>query len=166
MKAIAAVDANWGIGFKGKLLARIPEDQKFFRDTTLGSVVVMGRQTLESLPGGRVLDGRANVVLTHDPDFHRKDVVAVHSIEELQKLQAANADKEFFCIGGGQVYAQLLPYCDEAYITKIAYSYEADTYFPNLDEQEDWELVETSEEKTCFDMEYYFTRYHRIRKES
>ena len=82
-------------------------------------------------------------------------------MEEFLKLMPLNEDKDFFCIGGGQVYQELLPWCDEAYVTKVYYAYEADTHFPDLDEAKEWKMVSISEEKTCFDMEYYFTKYIR-----
>ena len=83
MNLIAAVDKNWGIGLKNRLLVSIPDDMKFFRQTTTGKVVVMGRKTLESFPGGKPLKNRVNVVLTSDLDYQVKDAVVVHSLEEL-----------------------------------------------------------------------------------
>jgi dihydrofolate reductase len=85
MKAIVAVDQNWGIGCKGKLLVSIPADMKFFRSTTLGKVVVMGRKTLESFPNGAPLKDRVNIVLTKNTNFEKQGVVVVHSVEELHE---------------------------------------------------------------------------------
>lgn len=158
---IAAVDKNWGIGNKGKLLVSIPEDMKFFRQTTTGHVVVMGRNTLQSFPGGLPLKNRINIVLTTDHRFSAKDAVIVHDLEELKEAVSAYDTDEVYVIGGGSVYRQLAGLCDRAYITYIDYSYEADTRFPNLDESEDWELVRESEEQTYFDLEYYFREYRR-----
>ena len=161
MKLIAAVDENWGIGCHGRQLTDIPEDKKRFRELTMGGVVVMGRKTQESLPSGLALDGRTNIVLTRDSSYKKRGFHAVHSIDELISCLENYQDKEIFVIGGGSVYSQLLDKCEEAYITKVCYSYAADIYCPDLDDSPEWELVEESEEKTCFDMEYTFVVYRR-----
>ncbi len=159
MKLIAAVDKNWGIGNKGKLLVSIPEDMKFFRETTTGNVVVMGKNTLLSFPNGLPLKNRINIVLTTDKSFTAKDAVIVHSMEEaMEEIKKYNTEN-VYVIGGASIYQQMLDYCDTAYITYIDYSYDADTYFPNLDKKQEWEMVEESEEKTYFDVEYYFRKY-------
>lgn len=163
MNLIAAVDRNWGIGNKGKLLVSIPEDMKFFRQKTTGNVVIMGRSTLQSFPNGLPLKNRTNVVLTRDQSFQVKEAVIVHSVEEAREKAEQYNTEEVYVIGGASIYEQMLEYCDTAYITYIDYSYEADAYFPNLDEREDWMLAEESEEKTYFDVEYYFRKYVRKR---
>lgn len=161
MKAIVAVDQNWGIGCKGKLLVSIPADMKFFRATTLGKVVVMGRKTLESFPNGAPLKDRVNIVLTKNPGFSKDGVVVVHNLEELhEELKKYNSD-DVFVIGGETIYAQLIDECDTAYVTKIDYAYEADAYFPNLDEKADWEVAVEGEEETYYDLEYYFMTYKK-----
>ena len=161
MKLIAAVDKRWNIGYKGDLLVRIPADMKNFREITKNSVVVMGRKTLESFPGGQPLIGRVNLVLTRDENYRPKGAVIAHSKEEALKILESYPDKEAFIIGGEQIYRMFLPLCDTAYITYIDYEYEADTAFPNLDEQPDWKLLEESEEQTYFNLEYYFRKYIR-----
>ena len=162
MKAILSADRNWGIGYQNKLLVRLPSDMRFFRETTTGHVVVMGRKTLESFPGGQPLKDRTNIVLTRDRTYRAPGAVLVHSLEELQKeLEKYNSD-EVYVIGGGKVYEMLLPYCDTAYVTRIDFAYQADTWFPNLDKMPEWRLAEESEEQTCFDIEYVFTRYERV----
>lgn len=159
MNLIAAADKNWGIGYKNKLLVSIPSDMKFFRETTTGKVIVMGRKTLESFPNGMPLKNRTNIVLTSNKDYRVKDAIIVHTLEELHKeLEKYNSD-DIYVIGGESVYRQLLPYCDTAYITKIDNAFQADTFFPNLDEMENWEMTQVSEEQTCFDLEYMFTKY-------
>lgn len=159
MNLIAAADKNWGIGYKNKLLVSIPSDMKFFRETTTGKVIVMGRKTLESFPNGMPLKNRTNIVLTSNKDYRVKDAIIVHTLEELYKeLEKYNSD-DIYVIGGESVYRQLLPYCDTAYITKIDHAFQADTFFPNLDEMENWEMTQVSEEQTCFDLEYMFTKY-------
>lgn len=159
MNLIAAVDNNWAIGFKDKLLVRIPEDQKNFQRITMGHTVVLGRRTLAGFPNGLPLRGRRNIILSHREDFTAKDATIAHSQEELFEILRGIDSDDIYVIGGGIVYNMLEPYADTAYITKINYKYQADTYFPNLDEKEGWELVETSEEHTCFSMEYFFTTY-------
>ena len=139
MNLIVAVDKNWAIGNGNKLLVSIPQDMKFFRETTMGKVVVMGRKTLESFPGGQPLKKRTNIVITGDRNYDVKDAIVVHSIEEaLEELKKYDQD-DIYVIGGESIYRQMLPYCKLAHVTKINHAYEADTYFPNLDEMQNWE---------------------------
>ena len=163
MNLIVAVDKNWAIGLKNKLLVSIPADMKFFRDTTMGKVVVMGRKTLESFPGGQPLKKRTNIVITRDPNYKVKDAIVLHSIEEVLEELKQYPEEDVYVIGGETIYRQMLPYCKVAHITKIDHAYEADTYFPNLDEMEDWEVTGVSEEQTYFDLEYEFVRYERVK---
>lgn len=161
MNVIVAADHNWAIGKDNKLLVRIPADMKFFRETTTGKVVVMGRKTLESFPNGLPLKNRTNIVLTTNPSYQVKDAIVVHSKAELDQELKKYDSEDIYVIGGGSVYEMLLKECDIAHVTKINYTYEADTYFPNLDEDPEWELVADSEEQTYFDLEYYFLKYQR-----
>ena len=140
MNMIVNVDNNWAIGYRNSLLVRIPSDMKFFRQETTGKVIVMGRKTLESFPGGQPLKNRINIVLT------------------------TYDSENIYVIGGESIYRQLLPYCDTAHVTRVCNTYQADTWFPNLDELPDWELTGESEEQTYFDLEYYFLRYERKKK--
>lgn len=159
MQLIVAVDQNWAIGNGNKLLVRIPEDQKFFRETTMGNVVVLGRKTLAEFPNGLPLKGRKNIILSRNQDFTVKDAVVVHSEEELfEELKKYDSD-QIFVIGGESIYHMLYEYCDTAHVTKIEYSYQADRYFPNLDKEDSWKLTGDSDEHTYFDLEYYFYRY-------
>ena len=162
MNIIVAADKNWAIGKNNKLLVSIPQDMKFFRETTTGKVVVMGRKTLESFPGGQPLKKRVNIVLTSDKNYHVNGADIVHSIdallEELKKYPA----EDIYVIGCESIYRQLLPYCDKAYVTKIEHAYDADTFFPNLDEDPQWRMTKTSDEQTYFDLEYEFTIYDRL----
>ncbi|MCR5747138.1 MAG: dihydrofolate reductase [Lachnospiraceae bacterium] len=163
MKAIAAVDKNWGIGLKGNLLVQIPADQRFFREKTTGHVIVMGRKTLEGFPKGMPLKDRINIVLTSGKTLPEGTIPA-HSIEELKEILKRYEGEEIYCVGGAGVYKELLPLCDECLITKIEESYEADAFFPNLDEDPEWELVRDGseeEEQTYFDVVYYFLKYRR-----
>ena len=161
MKAILAADKNWGIGYNNRLLVSIPSDMKFFRQTTTGKVVVMGRKTLESFPNGMPLKNRTNIVLTGNQNYQVKDAVIIHSEHELMdELKKYNTD-DIYVIGGESVYRMMLPYCDTVYVTKIDRAFQADTFFPNLDEMDEWEMTEESEEQTCFDLEFCFTKYER-----
>lgn len=160
MKLLVAADRNWAIGKNNKLMWSIPADMKFFRETTQGNVVIMGRKTLESFPQGQPLKNRVNIVITRNPSYKVKDAVVVHSVEEAIE-ESRKYDGDVFVIGGESIYRAMLPYCDTALVTRIDYAYEADTWFPNLDEDEEWELTDEGEEQTCFDLEYAFTRYER-----
>ena len=146
MKAIVAADRNWGIGYQNRLLVSIPSDMKFFRQTT---------------PNGLPLKNRTNIVLTANKDYAVKDAIIVHSEKELlEELKKYDTD-EIYVIGGESVYRMMLPYLDTIYVTKIDHAFQADTFFPNLDELEDWEMTEEGDEQTCFDLEFAFTRYER-----
>ena len=161
MNLIVAVDEKWGIGRNGGLLTHLPGDMKYFRETTRGKVVVMGRKTLESFPNGIPLKNRTNIVLSNDKSLKVKDAMIVHSIDELfDELKKFNTD-DVYVIGGESVYEALLPYCDTAHITKINYAYQADRHFPNLDKLPEWKSVLESEEQTYFDLEYTFVKYVR-----
>ncbi|MCI6042123.1 dihydrofolate reductase [bacterium] len=164
MNLIVAVDKNWGIGKNNKLLVSIPSDMKFFRNETNGKVVVMGRKTLESFPNGMPLKNRTNIVLTRDQNYQVKDTIVVHDIPELLEELKKYPDDQIYVIGGGKVYEELLPYCNVAHVTKIDFAFEADTYFPDLDKMEEWQITATSDEQTYFDLEYSFVKYERIRK--
>ncbi|MBO5523576.1 MAG: dihydrofolate reductase [Roseburia sp.] len=161
MNLIVAVDKNWAIGKDNELLVRIPADQKFFRETTTGKVVVMGRKTLESFPNGLPLKKRTNIVLTHDKNYKVPDAVIVHTMEELHEELKKYNSEDIYVIGGETIYRQLLDECDVAHVTKIDYAFDADTYFPNLDEKPEWEITADSEEQTYFDLEYYFYKYEK-----
>ena len=163
MNLIVAVDKNWAIGKDNKLLVSIPQDMKFFRETTTGKVVVMGRKTLETFPGGQPLKKRTNIVLTRDKNYQVKDAIVVHSIDEVLEELKNYDEEEIYVIGGESIYRALLPYCKVAHVTKIDHAYEADTYFPNLDEMEEWKVTGVSEEQTYFDLEYEFVRYERVK---
>lgn len=163
MKMIVAVDKNWGIGKNNDLLVSIPADMKMFRTETAGKVVVMGRKTLESFPGGLPLKNRTNIVLSGNPDYQVKGAIVVHSLQELLEEIKKYPKDQVYCIGGDSVYKMLLPYCDTAQVTKIDFAYEADRYFPNLDEMPQWQVAAESEEQTYFDLEYRFVRYERCK---
>lgn len=142
MKLIVNVDNNWGIGIGDKLLNHIPADMKFFRETTTGNVVVMGRSTFMTFPGPKALPNRVNIVLTSDKEWSAPDVTVCHSLDELfAELEKYESDS-VYVIGGSTVYEQLLPYCDTAIVTKVDSSKSADKFFPDIDKMPEW-IVET-----------------------
>ena len=159
MKIIVAVDLNWGIGCDGQLLQHIPEDMKFFKEKTIGNVVVMGRETFESLPGKNPLKDRVNIVLSRDRSFKDDRLIICNSIEDTLKELQKYENSKVFIIGGETIYKQFLPYCDELYITKIQNEYKADRFFPNVDIMSDWELIKESEVKEYNNVRYVFSTY-------
>ena len=165
MNLIVNVDKNWAIGYKGRLLVSIPEDMKFFRSETTGKVVVLGRKTLATFPGGLPLKIRTNIILTRNPDFTAKGAVVCHDVEEALEELKKYPSEDVYIIGGDTIYRQFLPYCDVAHVTRTDHAYDADAWFPNLDEDPDWELTGQSGEKTYFDLEFTFCRYERKKKD-
>lgn len=164
MIAIAAVDRNWGIGRAGGLLAHIPEDLKYFRWRTLGQVVIMGRKTLESLPGGRPLPERDTIVLTRNPDYRAQGAEVYHSVAALlDALPGEHFGQEIYVAGGAEIYAALLPHCEGALITKIDADLGADTFFPRLDDMEEFELGCQGDSLTENGLTFRFTDYRRKR---
>ena len=124
MKMIVAADEKWAIGINGDLLTPLPEDMKFFRETTMNSVVILGRKTLETFPGGNPLKNRINIVISRQENLDKEGIVKVSSVEEAVEESKKYSDKEVFVIGGGTIYRQMLKYCDTAYITKIEKTFE------------------------------------------
>ena len=161
MKLIVAVDKNWAIGYKGDLLIRISSDLKRFKEITTGNAVIMGYNTLLSLPGGRPLKNRMNIVL-YPTDIEIEGATVVHGIDEAVDLASEIKDRDVFVIGGASVYNQLLPYCDTAYITKIDREFEADVFIPNLDELDEWYIADESETFTEADgTRYKYVTYKK-----
>ena len=161
MNLIANVDINWAIGKNNQLLVKIPADMKFFRETTTGKVVVMGRKTLESFPNGQPLKNRTNIVLTHDRSYQVKEAIVVYSMDELHEELKKYPSEDIYIIGGESIYRQLVDECDVAHITKVDFAYDADAHFPNLDEKPEWRNTQDSEEQTYFDLIYHFYKYEK-----
>ena len=163
MNIIVSVDKKWGIGNKGKLLVSIPRDKKLFREETTGKVIIMGHNTLLSLPGSQPLAGRKNIVLSRDKSLSIKGATVLNSADACMDYLKKNniKDSDVFVIGGESVYNDFLPYCDVAHITYIDYEYEADRHFLNLDISNEWSLVLETEEETYFDIPYTFRLYKR-----
>lgn len=137
MELIVAVYDDWGIGKDGTQPIALSVDRKFFRETTRGAMVIVGRKTLADFPGGKPLPNRVNVVLTRQ-NADIEGVVTCRSPQEAVAL--AKTAERAMVIGGGSIYRQLLPYCDTAYITKVHTQPESDTFFPNLDQDPQWTL--------------------------
>lgn len=143
MKAIFHADKRWGIGKENDLMFSIPKDMKFFRETTVGKVVVMGLNTLRSFPNGQPLKNRTNVVLS--PDDVEGDLITVHNLDELFEELKKYPPDDVFVIGGASVYRALIPFCSEVLVTKVDADGGADTFVPDLDALPDFELVSASE---------------------
>ncbi len=138
LNAIVAVCDDWGIGHSGDMIVENRADMRHFVACTKGHTVIMGRKTLLSFPGARPLKDRRNIVITSDPTFACKGAEVAHSLEDA--LALIGPDEQAWVIGGGQIYAALLPHCDRAVITKNHCTREADTFFPNLDEDSSWAI--------------------------
>lgn len=150
IKIIAAVGKNWEIGYQNQLLFHLKRDMAFFREKTIGNVVVMGRKTMESLPGGRPLAGRKNIVLAHREDetlIKRNEEgelpVFINSVQTVLEY-VSKLEETVYVIGGGQVYLEFLPFVSEAFITKVDCEKKADTWFPSLDDAPEWHQVSAS----------------------
>lgn len=138
-----------------------PGRYEIFRSETSGKVVVLGRKTLDTFPGGQPLKNRTNIILSHNPDYKVKGAIVCHSVEEvLEELKKYNSE-DVYIIGGDSIYKAFLPYCDVAHVTRTDHVYDADAWFPNLEEDPEWVLTGESEEKTYFDLEFRFCRYER-----
>lgn len=161
MNLVVAVDENWAIGNKGDLLVRIPADHKMFRQETTGKVVILGRKTMDTFPGGQPLKNRTNIILTRNPAYTVRDAAVVRSVKELLEEVKKYDGRDVYVIGGTSIYEQLLPFCDTAHVTKIDHAYEADAWFPNLDEDPEWEITADSDEQYYFDLTYRFLKYER-----
>ena len=168
MKLIVAVDREWGIGYRGELLATVKEDLAHFRELTVGQTIVYGSSTLRTFPNGRPLKNRINLILSTNPNFKPEGAVVLHSVEELIAYEKAHPEEDIVVVGGASVYKQLIPYCETAYVTRFDASFEKDAYFPNLDENPSWQCISVSETHysngatdTEDRMPYCFTEYRR-----
>ena len=168
ISAIVCADSNWAIGSGGDLLIHIPEDMKFFREKTNDSTVIMGRKTYDSLPK-RPLPNRENVIITNNfPDGRNLRIdengTAFAKLSNVKDVLGLKEMDEYnvFIIGGGQIYKELLPYCEYAYVTKVHCAYEnVDTYFPNIDNMPEWEIESSSEIKEYNNIKYQFYTYKK-----
>ena len=141
MNIIAAADKNWGIGKDNPLLDHIPEDMKFFRETTKGKAVIMGKNTFLSFPNQKPLPNRLNIVLTTDPEFSAEGITVCKSLDDAVAFaKETYEDKDIFFIGGESVYRDAAEICDTAYITKIDNEYDADRFLVNFDLLPEWSV--------------------------
>lgn len=161
MKMIVCVSENYGIGNKGGLLFSLPPDMKFFRETTLGKVVVMGRGTLDSFPGGKALKNRTNIVLTRDIGFTREDVTVLNSKAEALNYLSQFESDDVYIIGGAQIYELFRNECDTALVTKVQKTVECDAFFFDIDNDPDWELFQKSAVMEYDGLSFSFCTYTR-----
>ena len=159
MELIVAVYDNWGIGKDGTQPVALRADRKFFRDTTRGAMVIVGRKTLADFPGGQPLPKRVNVVLSRK-NQEIPGTVLCHSPEQAAEL--AKTAERAMVIGGGSIYRQMLPMCDRAYVTKVHVTPESDTFFENLDENPQWKLKEILQSGEEDGIRYEMCLYERI----
>ena len=162
ISAIVAVDKDWGIGFEGQLLEHLPPDMKYFKELTTNHTIMMGKKTWNSLPS-RPLPNRVNIVITHT-DHQDSEMTSFMSMENaISRIQNWYDDEELFIIGGGEIYKQLLPYCDQVYVTLIEKSHDnVDTYFPNLNKSPEWEIDTCTELRDYNKIPYAFLTYKRV----
>lgn len=159
MKAIVAVDENWAIGKGGDQLCYLSADLKRFKELTTGHPVILGRKTLATFPGGRPLKGRRNLVLSRDPDFQAEGAEVYRDLETL----LSQAPEDSFVIGGESVYRSLLDHCDTVYVTKIAHSFPADTWFPDLDRDPAWRMAREEKPLEEKDLTFRYVTYERVK---
>ena len=159
MNLIVNTSKDWGIGKNGNLLKFLKPDMKMFRETTTDGVVIMGRKTLESFPNCRPLKNRVNIVISANPDFRCEGAVVCRSPGEALRAAAEYDTDKVYVIGGGSIYSWFLPYCKTAIVTRMELTAEADTYFPNLDKEANWELVWEGEQQEYEGLRFRFTRY-------
>ena len=145
MNILVTVDERWAIGNHDKLLVQIPKNQKLFMEETAGKVVVVGRKALQTFPQGMPLQGRTTIVLSKNPGWKVKGATVVNSLEALLKELKKYPDEDIYIVGGESIFAQMLPYCNVAHVTKIDHAYAANKFFPNLDKLPSWEVESTSE---------------------
>ena len=166
MILIFAVDKNWNIGYGGKMLAHLPEDLQRFRKITEGNIVIMGRKTLEAIPGQNPLPNRINILVTRKNEFNNKGFYIINDLDNLLPLLKEIDPKdqmEVFVTGGETIVRQLMPYCTKAYITKILNSFEnTDTCIPNLDIDNSWKISNESRIYTEGELKYKYVDYIRV----
>lgn len=164
MNMIVAVTGNMGIGYKNDLLVNIPEDKRYFRTLTKGKVVVMGRKTLESLPGGRPLKNRVNIVLSTTLDKRTEGITVVSNLARLEEALKAYSSEDVFVIGGQRIYETLLPKTNVIYITRVTCKdpLKCDRFFPDIDSMSGWQKTWAAEAREWENGSFRFEKYERI----
>ncbi len=160
LTALVLVDINWGIGRGNALLASPPEDMARFRRMTRGGTVIVGRKTLESFPNSAPLEGRRHLVLSRTHPWE-KGVEVVGGLDALFETLTHCSDERVWVIGGGEVYRQILPYCQEVWVTRLEECLEADTFFPNLDQNPSWERVRRERGGVYRDRPFFYDVYRQ-----
>ena len=163
MNCIVAADKNWAIGKDNGLLVHLPEDLKYYKEKTIGKVIVIGRKTLESFPGGKPLPNRTNLVLTGNPKYKNDSCTVCCGIDALEKEMEKYSDKDIFVSGGAMIYNLFLDRCDVVYVTKLYDEFEADTYFPNMDKKENYKVTWESDIMEEKGVSYRFVKYEKIK---
>ena len=159
MIAIVAVDKNWGIGKDGDQIVYIPGDLKRFREFTTGNTIILGRKTVATFPNGKPLKNRRNLILSRNPDYAPEGGEVYPNLDSLMK-EVTDSDNTYV-VGGASVYQTMIGQCDKAYVTKIDAEYPADCWFPNLDNDSNWEIYEQSEEMDHEGLTYRYVNYRR-----
>jgi dihydrofolate reductase len=139
---VVAASENNAIGLNNQLLWHLPKDMRFFKNTTWGMPILMGRKTFESM-GSKPLNGRLNIIITRNKNWVSEDVTVVHTMEEATSLAAKFSYNELFVIGGGEIYEMALPLAQKIWLTRVHTTIEGDVYFPTLNA--DWELVSSTQ---------------------
>jgi dihydrofolate reductase len=166
MNIIVAVDLNWGIGFNNNLLVYIREDMLFFKKMTMNKTVVMGRKTFESLPNGKPLKNRVNIILSstfQKSENNETNLIVCKTIEELSRILESYNDDEVFFIGGESIYKMAVGICDRAYVTKIYEKYKTDAYMVNVDKLKNWKKISESYVRTKIGIDVNFVEYIKIK---
>jgi dihydrofolate reductase len=162
---VVAAATNNAIGKNNQLLWSLPNDMKFFKNTTWGMPVVMGRKTYESL--GKPLAGRTNIIVTRKEDWQPEGTIVVHDIKQAMVAAAETDAKEVFVIGGGEIYQQTLPMTERVYLTRVHTTIDGDTFFPEINE-DNWDLLSrldfSKDEKHAYD--YSFEVWQRKENEN
>ena len=163
MNFIVAADLDYGIAKNGDLLARLPKDLQFFKEKTLGNVVIMGRKTLESLPGKKPLPGRTTLILSRSPEYTCEQTTVLHSAQEvltwLKERQIP--EEQVFVSGGAEIYRLFMPYCQAGYLTKIYHHFDADRRIENIEQKPDWQEIERSPQQQENGYVYEWITYRR-----
>ncbi|MDO5028183.1 MAG: dihydrofolate reductase [Bacillota bacterium] len=163
LKLIFIVDENWNIGINGDMLYKTRIDLDHFKTITEGQVLLMGRKTLEALPGKKGLKNRINIVLSRNQDYQAENIKLVNTLDQMEEEIKKYPDKKIFLIGGQNLVDQLFPYCTYAYITKINYKFENfDTSIPNLDQMDNWQVVKASQPIADQNYTLTFLEYKKI----
>ena len=161
MNCIVVADQNWAIGKDNGLLVHLPGELKYYKEKTLGKVIIIGRKTLESFPGGKPLPGRTNIVLTGNPEYKNENCIVCCGLDELNRTVSDYDDEDIFVCGGAMIYDLMLDRCDKVFVTKIYDTFEADRYFRNMDEDEDFLMTWESDPIEENGLTYRFTLYER-----